>query len=322
MPPAPWAVPEKAADLYAGYLEWLASRGVGNRTFLSGARGFLVRFPEPQAWADLALEVRLRVGSQVSPFLNFLMFHGHLHPGYDFLLERKLHAVLRDAALSPLGPDLARFAADAEQLGYSVRARTGMASEVAARVLIQSGRPLSELRAEDLADFEAAISDREARNGRDYKHYRSALYASRAVIYHLGAPAEPAPKRSTLGRWSWERHLDGVNDTLRRSMVAYLQAVRGHPRPLQRVGHRQRARPLRAVPGRQLPGADNVRGPRPPPPHRALPVGGGRRLQPSHRRGDRRLHPTQPHTGRGPDARRHGRVGMGGSAPTPAHLRA
>ena len=42
------------------------------------------------------------------------------------------------------------------------------------------------------------------------KHYHGALYASRAVIYHLGAPAEPVPKRSTLGRWSWERHLDGV----------------------------------------------------------------------------------------------------------------
>lgn len=223
MPPAPWAVPEQAADLYAGYLEWLAARGVGNRTFMSGARGFLVRFPEPQAWAGLPLEVRLRVGSQVSPFLNFLMFHGHLHPGYDFLLERRLHAVLRDAALSPLGPDLARFLAAAEQLGYSTRARMGMASEVAARVLIQTGRPLGEIRVDDLAGFEAAIGERETRNGRDYKHYRSALYASRAVIYHLGAPAEPAPQRSTLGRWSWERHLDGVNDGLRRSMVAYLQ---------------------------------------------------------------------------------------------------
>ncbi len=223
MPPAPWAVPEEATDLYAGYLEWLASRGVGSRTFCSGARGFLVRFPQPQAWAALALEARLRVGSQTSPFLNFLMLHGHLRPGYDFLLERKLHSVLRDGALSPLGPDLARFLAAAEQLGYSPRARTGMASEVAVRVLIQTGRPLGEIGAEDLASFEAAIGEREARNGRDYKHYRSALYASRAVIYHLGAPAEPAPKRSTLGRWSWERHLDGVNDGLRRSMVSYLE---------------------------------------------------------------------------------------------------
>ena len=223
MPPAPWVVPDEAVDLYDGYLGWLESRGVGNRSFFSGARGFLVRWPDPQSWARLPLEVRLGVGSQTSPFLNFLMFHGHLFPGYDFLLERRLHAVLRDAALSPLGADLGRFLAAAEQLGYSARARLGMASQVAARVLIQSGRPLHELRAENFAAFEAAIGEREARNGRDYKHYRSALYAARAVIYHLGAPAEPAPHRSTLGSWSWHRHLDGVNDGLRRSMVAYLE---------------------------------------------------------------------------------------------------
>src|SRR5205823_3474518 len=44
-----------------------------------------------------------------------------------------------------------------------------------------------------------------------------------AVIYHLGAPAEPVPKRATLGRWSWQQHLSGVPDGLRRSMVAYLE---------------------------------------------------------------------------------------------------
>jgi site-specific recombinase XerD len=223
MPPAPWAVPDEAVDLYAGYLDWLAARGVGNRTFLSGARGFLVRHPEPQAWAVLPLRTRLAAGSQVRPFLNFLMLHGHLRPGYDYLLERRLHAVLRDAAVSPLGPEVARFLAGAEQLGYSPRVRMGMASEVTARMLIQSGRPLAELGDDDFAAFETAIGQREARNGRDYKHYRHALYAARAVAYHLGAPAEPAPKRSTLGRWSWARHLEGVNDGLRRAMVAYLE---------------------------------------------------------------------------------------------------
>jgi len=223
MPPAPWAVPEEAADLYDAYLEWLAARGVGNPTFFSGARGFLTRFPEPQAWAALPLADRLDARSHVRPLLNFLMFHGHLHPGYDYLLERRLHSVLRDAAVSPLGPELARFLSGAEQIGYSMRARTGMASEVAARLLIETGQPLAAITGDDLALFATALSDREARNARTYKHYHHALYASSAVLYHLGAPAEPAPKRSTLGRWSWERHLDGVNDSLRRSMVAYLQ---------------------------------------------------------------------------------------------------
>jgi len=47
------------------------------------------------------------------------------------------------------------------------------------------------------------------------------------VVYHLGAPAEPVPKRSTLGRWSWERHLDGVSDQVRKPMTAYLERLAG-----------------------------------------------------------------------------------------------
>jgi hypothetical protein len=30
------------------------------------------------------------------------MLHGHLRPGYDYLLDRKFHAILRDAPESPL----------------------------------------------------------------------------------------------------------------------------------------------------------------------------------------------------------------------------
>ncbi|MGH9294813.1 MAG: tyrosine-type recombinase/integrase, partial [Acidimicrobiales bacterium] len=77
------------------------------------------------------------------------------------------------------------------------------------------------------AQFEDAITEREVREGRSFAHYRGALYASRAVIYHLGAPAEPVPKRSTLGRWSWERHLEGVGPQIRRPMVAYLERLEG-----------------------------------------------------------------------------------------------
>jgi hypothetical protein len=58
MPPQPTAVPVEAVDLYTGYLDWLAARGVGNKTFYGGARSFLARFPDPQAWARLPLEQR------------------------------------------------------------------------------------------------------------------------------------------------------------------------------------------------------------------------------------------------------------------------
>ena len=155
------------------------------------------------------------------------MLHGYLRPGYDYLLERKLTAILREAAASPLAADMQQFLAGAEALGYSVRARTGMASEVAVRMLIETGRPLAELTDADFAEFTTAITEREARTGRELKHYHHAVYASRAVVYHLGAPAEPVPKRSTPGRWSWERHLDGVPPQIRRPMTAYLERLQG-----------------------------------------------------------------------------------------------
>ena len=228
MPPVRTAVPPQAAGIYGDYMACLAARGVGNKTFEAGARCFLARFPDPQDWAGLPLAARL-AGSrpQLQPLLNFLMLHGHLRPGYDYLLERKFTVILREAAVSPLGPDIRRFLAGAETLGYSVRPRTGMASQVAVRALIQAGRPLAELTDADYTEFGQAITEREARLGRPLGHYHHALYASRAVIYHLGAPAEPVPKRSTLGRWSWERHLDGVPPQVLRPMVAYLERLQG-----------------------------------------------------------------------------------------------
>jgi len=107
MPPAKTPVPPRAAPLYDAYRGWLAARGVGNKSFDSGARCFLARFPDPQAWAAQPLTARLAgTRPQLQPLLNFLMLHRHLRPGYDYLLERKLTAILREAPASPLGPDL------------------------------------------------------------------------------------------------------------------------------------------------------------------------------------------------------------------------
>jgi site-specific recombinase XerD len=228
MPPVKTAVPPQAAPVYDAYRGWLAARGAGNKKSDSGARCFLARFPDPQDWAGLPLAARLAgTRSHLQPLLNFLMLHGHLRPGYDYLLDRKLIVILREAAASPLGTDLARFLSGAEALGYSVRARTGMASQIAVRMLIQTGRGLTELADADFAELGNSITEREARLGRALDHYHGALYASRAVIYHLGAPAEPAPQRSTLGRWSWGRHLDGVSAQVRKPMTAYLERLHG-----------------------------------------------------------------------------------------------
>ena len=120
MPPVKTPVPPQAEPIYRAYLDCLAARGAGNKTFDSGARCFLARYPDPQAWADLPLEQRLAsTRPHLQPVLNFLMLHGHLRPGYDYLLDRKLTAIMREAQTSPLGADLTRFLAGAEALGYS-----------------------------------------------------------------------------------------------------------------------------------------------------------------------------------------------------------
>ena len=102
MPPVKTAVPPQAAPIYDAYRGWLAARGVGNKTFDSGARCFLARLPDPQAWAGLPLAARLAgTRPQLQPLLNFLMLHGHLRPGYDYLLERKLTVMLAGGGGQP-----------------------------------------------------------------------------------------------------------------------------------------------------------------------------------------------------------------------------
>jgi integrase len=226
MPPAPTPLCEPAGELLDAYLAWLAAGGRGNRTYVVFARSFLARWPHPQAWAAEPLELRLGANRHTRPLLNFLMLHGHLHPGYDYLLERKLSALLRELPTSPLGPQVDHFLAAADELGYATRARLGMASQVAARLLIQTGGALTALTEADLAAFAAAVTEREQRQRRAFKHYRTAVYATRAVLYHLGADVEAAAK-DTPGRWGWEQHLDGVAPAIRTLMVAYLECCQG-----------------------------------------------------------------------------------------------
>jgi integrase len=226
MPPVPTPLPEPAGGLLDAYLAHLAAGERGNRTYVTFARSFLARWPDPQAWAAEPLALRLGANRHTRPLLSFLMLHGHLQPGYDYLLERKLPALLRELPTSPLGPQIDHFLAAAGALGYASRARLGMASQVAARLLIQTGRALTALTEADLAAFAAAVTEREQRHRRAFKHYRTAVYATRAVLYHLGAHVEPAAK-DTPGRWSWEQRFDGVAPAIRAPMVAYLECCGG-----------------------------------------------------------------------------------------------
>ena len=82
MPPvlasAPSSAPARPApgELLTGYLGSLTARGVGNSSFLSGARAFLKRWPDLRAWEQAPLPVRLSVKPSTRPLLNYLMLAG------------------------------------------------------------------------------------------------------------------------------------------------------------------------------------------------------------------------------------------------------
>ena len=132
MPPVKTAVPPQAAGIYDACRGWLAARGVGSHTFDSGARCFLARFPDPQAWAGLPLAARLAgTRPHLQPLLNFLMLHGHLRPGYDYLLDRKLTVILREGGRAARWGQTSSGSCPAPRRWATRWARTGMASEVA-----------------------------------------------------------------------------------------------------------------------------------------------------------------------------------------------
>ncbi|MDT5304208.1 MAG: hypothetical protein QOG79_7878, partial [Mycobacterium sp.] len=130
MPPVLAYAPAPEVDLLAAYDEHCARLGLISVNLGSAARTFLRRWPDPQRWASEPLEVRLTGSHPTRSFVTFLMLAGYLRPGYDYLLERKLPALLREARVSPLATDLARFLSAATELGYTPKVAAGLASQV------------------------------------------------------------------------------------------------------------------------------------------------------------------------------------------------
>jgi integrase len=227
MPPAPASAPEREPGLRAAYADHLRATGRGNRFYAWAAARFFSAWPEPALWAAEPLAVRLGADRHTRPLLSFLMLHGHLRPGYDYLVRRKFPSLWRELPHSPLRGELERFLAAARELGFSERVRSGVGSQVVARLLIQSGRPLEGLTERDLAALEAALREREAQTGQGWRHHRGALHAARAVLYHLGVLEQPPQHPLARLRQSFERRLADVPAPLRPSFVAYLERLTG-----------------------------------------------------------------------------------------------
>lgn len=228
MPLALASVPSPSPDWHAAYLQRLHATGRGNTTYSWAAGRFFGRWPDPQAWAGEPLAVRLSAGGSTRPIITFLMLHGGLRPGYDYLLERKLSPIWREVKDSPLAGDLERFTTAAAELGFTERVRFGVGSQVPARLLIQTGRSLDRLTLADLAEFAAACQDRQDRTGKGHQHYRSALSNTQRVLFHLGVIDE-LPRLG--GPTPFAERLAEVPAPIRAAMVAYLERKRATCQP-------------------------------------------------------------------------------------------
>jgi integrase len=219
------SVERPARDLLADYATHLALTGRGNSAYTSAARSFLRHWPVPQDWADQPLAERLRAGPQLRPFLSFLMIHGWLQPGYDYLVSRKLSGFWRDIVASPLEADMARFREGAEAIGYTPIQSLRVASQSVGRLLIQSGGHLDDLTLRDFDELIDACRQRTHSTAEGWTHYRSALSAAQRVLFHLGIVAAPPPYGQ--GPKSFEARMADVSPVLRPAFVAYLERKTG-----------------------------------------------------------------------------------------------
>lgn len=216
--------PEAPEAIYAAYLEHLHRRKRGNTAYTQAARSFLRRWPNVTAWTAVPLGEKLSANGSTRPFITFLMVSRRLRPGYDYLVHRKLSSLWHELTDSALQPDLSQFIAAATELGFSKRVSSAIGSQIIARVLIETGRPLAKLTEQDLQDLLRACDERERTTGRGAKHYYNTMHGARQILFHLGVVDSPAPPpliASTL-----EQRMVDVPATLRPAFVAYLERKR------------------------------------------------------------------------------------------------
>ncbi|WP_424446876.1 tyrosine-type recombinase/integrase, partial [Microbacterium sp. CH-015] len=210
-------------DLRDAYLRHLTATGRGNLSYEWAARRFFETWPDPQDWAATPLQERLSAGSATRPVITFLMLHGGLRPGYDYLLSRKLSPLWREIQTSPLRAEIDEFLDEAEQLGFTARTRLATGSQAPIRLLIQTGKPMRQLTVDDLQEFAAACREREHATGISHRHYFSAISMAHMVLFHLGVLDSP-PR--TGGPIPYEERLAEVSAPLRAELVGYLERKR------------------------------------------------------------------------------------------------
>jgi len=211
----------KASDLVSDYVAHLARTGRGTTNAEANARRFLRRWPEPQRWAEQTLPDRLSEGLNTRSFLTFLIVWGHIRPGYDYLISRKLASFWREIAGSALEEDMMLFCETAQSIGYTPINAWRSASQSVGRLLIQSGRRLDEITLADFEELTEECRSQEEATGKGKRHYHSALSCAHRVLFHLEIIETPPPHWQ--GPESYERRMADVAAALRPSFIAYLE---------------------------------------------------------------------------------------------------
>ena len=214
-----------ASALLSAYADHLAVTGRGNVLYERAAPRFLLRWPNPQAWADEPLAARVATDSSTRPFVMFLMVWGWLRPGWDWLVSRKLSTFWRDIVATPLESDMARFCDTAEAVGFTPIQSKRAASQSVGRLLLQTGRPLDGLAIADLEELAAACRMRQKADGQGWGHYRAAIVTAHTVLFHLGVVDTPPPAASQPQ--SLPDRVSDVSAVLRPDFVAYLERKAG-----------------------------------------------------------------------------------------------
>jgi hypothetical protein len=204
-------------------LDYLSRTGRGNTAHWTAARSFFARWPDPAAWTAEPLPVRLAANGSTRPLITFLILHGGMRPGYDYLLERKFSSIWREAQGCPVGDGLELFLSTAQQLGFAERVRIATASQVPARLLIQTGRPLNLLTDQDIDAFTDACIEREERTGKGWRHYEAAVSNTRRVLFHLQVLSAPKAPASAV---AFADRLRGATPPVQAALVAYLERKR------------------------------------------------------------------------------------------------
>ena len=237
--------PDPAA-LHAAYLGHLRRTGRGNTAYWTAARTFFARWPDPAAWAAEPLDVRLSANG-VDPAADHV-------PDAARAPAARLRLPAGTQALQPLAgagrlPSRGRpgpVPGAAARAGLPATAsQVAIASQVPARLLIQTGRRLDQLTTTDLEEFAAACADRQQRTGKGWWHYKAALSNTQRVLFHLQILPEPP---GTGGPASFPRRLAGITPEIADAMTAYLERRRrpAQPRTVSSLATRLDA--LRPVP--------------------------------------------------------------------------